>query len=127
MQTIDLTRDQIISLLNDAGVEHEEFSGYILGDDIAEAEEISSAIANAHPGHGLSFAWECNADGEIHMATAGIYLARTGLYLTEAFDRKNITEDREATGTDAAVAYATALIYSFNRAIKVATEHGLVD
>lgn len=125
MQTIDLTRDQIVTLLNNAGVEHEEFQGYIDGDDISEAEEIARALAGAHPGHGLSFAWECNTDGDIHMASVGLYLARPNLYLTEAIDRKNVTEDREAKGTDAAVAYATALIYSHNRAIRIATEHGL--
>lgn len=79
---------------------------------------------NTHPGN-LSFTWESNADGEIQMASVGVYLPASGLYLTDSVDRKNVTDDRDATGTDAAVAYATALIASFNKAVRVATVFGL--
>lgn len=125
MQTIDLTRDQILTILDDAGIEHEDYDGYQGMDDLSEAQEVAEALVNAHDGANLSFSWESNSDGEIGMAAAGIYLPTSGLYLTDAIDRKNVTDDRDATGTDAALAYATALIHSFNRAIKHATGHGL--
>jgi hypothetical protein len=124
MQILDLTRDQIIDILDNAEVEHEDFTGYQGFGDLDEAQSVAEAIVNSQT-QPLSFSWECNTDGEINMATAGVYTT-SGLYLVDSIDRKNVTDDREATGTDAAVAYATAIIASFNHAITVATKHGLV-
>lgn len=123
MQTIDLTREQIIAILDEEGVEHEDFDGYHGMDDISEADAVATALINAHLDLPLSFAWECSPDGEISMGSGGVYVK--GLYLVDSVDRKNITDDREATGTDAAVAYATGILALFNKAIRVATSHGL--
>lgn len=124
METLNLTRPQNLGVLNAAGVEYEDFDGYQGMDDLVEAQQVAEALVNSQPGS-LSFTWEANAEGEIQMASVGVYLPTSGLYLTDSVDRKNVTDDREATGTDAAVAYATALIASFNKTIRVATVFGL--
>lgn len=124
MQTIDLTRPQILGVLNRAQVEYEDFDGYQGMDDLAEAQQVAEALVNSQPGN-LSFTWESNSEGEIEMASVGVYLPAHAMYLTDAIDRKNITDDRNATGADAAVAYATALIASFNKAIRLAAVFGL--
>lgn len=124
MQTLDLTRTQILDLLDGAAVEYEHFDGYEGMDDLTEAQQVAEALVNSHPGT-LSFTWESNSDGEIGMASVGVYLPAAGLYLTDSVDRKNVTDNRAATGADAAIGYATALIYSFNKAIRAATGSGL--
>lgn len=124
VELITLNRPQIIGVLNAADVEYEDFDGYQGLDDLTEAQQVAEALVHSQPGN-LSFSWECNSEGEIQMASVGVYLPASGLYLTESIDRKNVTDDREATGTDAAVAYATAIMASFNKAIQVATVFGL--
>lgn len=75
----------------------------------------------------LTFGWESNSDGQIGSWSIGCYLGFSAdAYLLANHDIKHLTDDREATGWAAALAYATSIDGAFRAVLARTSGLGLL-
>lgn len=94
------------------------FGGYGGGDAGYEAEQVADMLTKRH-NHEVVFDHEYDGDGVRDGWSVSAYLGHDrGSYVTTMHDGKHITDDRDAAGMEAALAYASAIDHEMRRVLR---------
>lgn len=118
MHSINMSREEIFTAAAEMGWDLAETSGARTGDVRAEAQDAANLLSNANPDAGLVFGYLADGSASLPWMYAVLGVRQPdGNVLARMVDVLELTNDRNAVGEDAFLAYTKVIVEHFNELV----------